>query len=154
MVATEVKRERKHDRVSALLTEMRLTDVRADNPELLVLYLAYRQKFNLGDYFDEKAHVSKRWRAMYFQGRMLSVFGERDKADGTLEVTDAYCEDSRFGQVAVCVMFLAYLGIVNRGEKKRLHFTVAFENIKMWNTVVREIKRPPIALVFEYEGAT
>lgn len=132
---------------------MGVSPVNADDPRLLAHIIAYRRRWGLGDAFDLSEHLATTWKAMWYDGRMVAVFGERQRDGGAvLEVSDAYCEPTRFGRVAAYAMFLGYAGRVDRGEQRAIRFSVHYRNVAMWTAVVRELKIEPVGVVFEYEG--
>jgi len=150
VAVVEAPRLVRGEKVAALLAQMRLADVDAADPAVVALVLEFTRRYNLAP-IDPAKHLAKRWKAMYHGERVVAVFGEMERDDGrTLEVTDAYRVPDRLGRVAAFAVGLGYLRAVDSGQYDRLSFNVLFENDRMWRAFMRETKRVPHSVRFEY----
>ena len=134
------------------MEHLTLGPVDAQDADLLRLVLDFRKRFKLSTAIDPMEHLSTRWKAARYDGRVVAVFGERDIDGRTIEVTDAYAEASRIGKVASAWVFLAYKALHESGEIGRLVFTVLLENQAMLWAVIRETRQLPLSVKFVLEG--
>lgn len=138
--------------VTELVMAMTPVDVAPDDPELDAMIRVTRARYHLGAR-DRMTERATKWYGMSYEGRLVAAVGEL-RAHYTLEVTDCYVDGSRAGTAAVYALLLGYYKQLERGEFENLVHTCLFENVEMWQAVVRVTGDNPYALMFLHQRKT